>query len=93
MKLYVGNLAYSISEDELKDLFGQFGEVRSVKIITDRQSGRSKGFGFVEMSSQSEGQKAIEAMNRTTIHNRQMVVNEATTKPKKSFQKRDPRRW
>jgi cold-inducible RNA-binding protein len=77
MKLYVGNLAYSITESDLTNLFKEHGDVQSAKIITDRESGRSKGFGFVEMGSKEEGLAAIEALNGKSIQNRQITVNEA----------------
>ena len=77
MNLYVGNLSYSTNESELKDLFTSYGEVESVKIITDRYSGQSKGFGFVEMSSRSEGEKAIAELNGIDFGGRQIKVNEA----------------
>ena len=77
MKLYVGNLAFSLTENELADLFKAHGEVVSAKIITDRNTGQSKGFGFVEMGSRGDGQKAMEALNGQTLQNRQIVVNEA----------------
>jgi hypothetical protein len=85
MKLYVGNLAFGVTEDELAELFKPHGEVASAKIITDRVSGKSKGFGFVEMGSRGEGEQAIEALNGKMLQNRQIVVNEAkpqTAKPK-----------
>ncbi len=77
MKLYVGNLSYETSEEELTQLFAPIGKVESVKIITDRYSGISKGFGFVEMSSRPEGELAIKDLNGKTLHNRTIVVNEA----------------
>jgi cold-inducible RNA-binding protein len=76
-KLYVGNLPYQITEDALKDLFAKAGTVESAAIITDKMSGRSKGFGFVEMSSEEEAQKAIEMFNEEEMEGRKMVVNEA----------------
>lgn len=76
-KLYVGNLPFSASEQTLTDTFSQFGTVDSVKIITDRDTGRSKGFGFVEMSSDSEAQAAISKLNDTEFEGRRMTVNEA----------------
>jgi RNA recognition motif-containing protein len=79
-KLYVGNLPYSASEQLLQDTFGQCGTVESVNVITDRDTGQSKGFGFVEMSSDSEAQKAIEELNGTSMDGREIKVNEA--KPK-----------
>ena len=74
-KLYVGNLSYSASEEELKDLFAQAGEVSSVTLIKDRDTGRSRGFAFVEMSSQVEAENAISMFNGYTMDNRQLTVN------------------
>jgi RNA recognition motif-containing protein len=80
IKLYVGNLSYETSEAELRERFAAIGTVESVKIITDRYSGMSKGFGFVEMSSRAEGELAIKELNGKTLHNRTIVVNEAREK-------------
>ena len=77
MRIYVGNLSYEVTEEELRQEFGAFGEVASVEIITDRDSGRPKGFGFVEMPSASEGQAAIAALNGKTLEERTLTVNEA----------------
>ncbi len=77
MNIYVGNLPYSVSEDDLKNVFGEFGEVASVSIITDKYSGRSKGFGFVEMSNDSEASEAISSLNESDLKGRNMRVNEA----------------
>jgi cold-inducible RNA-binding protein len=74
-KLYVGNLSYSATEEELKDLFAQAGEVSSVTLIKDRDTGRSRGFAFVEMSSQVEAENAISMFNGYTMDNRQLTVN------------------
>ncbi len=76
-KLYVGNLSYSTTEADLQNLFAQAGTVESVTLITDRDTGRSKGFAFVEMSNQEEAQKAIATFNGTTLQDRAMVVNMA----------------
>ncbi|MDH3645401.1 MAG: RNA-binding protein [Gammaproteobacteria bacterium] len=76
-KLYVGNLPYSVTEESLRETFSQCGTVDSANMITDRDTGQSKGFGFVEMSSDSEAQKAIQELNGTTMENRQIKVNEA----------------
>ena len=76
-KLYVGNLPYSATEKSLSDMFSQVGSVESVKLITDRDTGRSKGFGFVEMSSDNEAATAITKFNGTDNEGRQMTVNEA----------------
>ena len=77
MNIYVGNLPYSTTEDDLKGIFGEYGEVDTVKIITDRYSGRSKGFGFVEMSNDDEAKAAIEALDGTKIGERDVKVSEA----------------
>lgn len=76
-KLYVGNLSYSMTEDALRELFTPIGEVTSVTIITDRMSGRSKGFGFVEMATDEAAQAAISQLNGTTVDDRQLTVAEA----------------
>ena len=76
-KLYVGNLPFSADESALEGLFSQMGKVESVRIITDRDSGRSKGFGFVEMSSDQEAAAAIEKLNGTDFSGRNLTVNEA----------------
>ncbi|MBW2091083.1 MAG: RNA-binding protein [Deltaproteobacteria bacterium] len=86
MNLYVGNLPYSLTESELTELFAQFGEVLSAKIITDRYSGQSKGFGFVEMSDRSEGEQAIASLDKKEVHRRQIKVNEA--KPRSESKRR-----
>ena len=80
MNVYVGNLSYDLSEDDLKTAFEEHGEVSSAKIIFDRYSGRSKGFGFVEMSSDDEAKAAIEALSGKELGGRTMVVNEARPK-------------
>ncbi len=77
MKIYVGNLSYRTTEEELEQLFSDFGEVKSVQVIKDRMSGRSKGFGFVEMEDDSEAGEAIEALHETEHGGRNLVVNEA----------------
>jgi cold-inducible RNA-binding protein len=76
-KLYVGNLSYDMSDSDLQTLFEQFGQVQSVQIIMDRDTGRSKGFGFVEMSSPQEAQAAIDGLNGKEVNGRQLTVNEA----------------
>jgi len=77
MNIYVGNLDYGVTEDELRDAFSRFGTVDTVSIITDRFSGQSKGFGFVEMPDDSEAEEAIEALNGTPIKGRDVKVNQA----------------
>ncbi|MDX2199133.1 MAG: RNA-binding protein [Phycisphaerae bacterium] len=81
-KLYVGNLAFSVTSDELEQIFGAHGTVQSAQIITDRETGRSKGFGFVEMATNEEAQAAIDALNGQQNNGRALTVNEA--KPKES---------
>jgi RNA recognition motif-containing protein len=76
-KLYVGNLAYSVRDESLQQAFGQFGAVTSAKVMMDRETGRSKGFGFVEMSSPAEATAAMNAMNGQPLEGRAIVVNEA----------------
>ena len=77
MNIYVVNIAWGVSEDELEALFAQYGEVNSARIITDRESGRSKGFGFVEMSTADAGNAAIEALNGNDFGGRDLRVNQA----------------
>ena len=76
-RLYVGNLSYDTNEQELQDLFGQAGKVASVTLPTDRDTGRMRGFAFVEMSTDAEAQEAIRKFNGTTLRDRQINVNEA----------------
>jgi cold-inducible RNA-binding protein len=76
-KLYVGNLPYSFSDSDMERAFSAFGAVQSAKIVTDRDSGRSKGFGFVEMSNETDAKAAIEGMNGHQLGGRGLVVNEA----------------
>lgn len=80
MKLYVGNLPYSHNDFALQDLFSPFGEVVSAQVITDHHSGRSRGFGFVEMTNNQEAQKAQEALHGSSLEGRDLVVNEAHEK-------------
>ena len=77
MKLYVGNLAFQTSSDDLQRLFAQAGTVESASVIEDRDTGRSRGFGFVEMASKEEGQKAIEQYDGKEVNGRNLKVNEA----------------
>jgi RNA recognition motif-containing protein len=76
-KLYVGNLAYSVRDESLQQAFSQFGTVTSAKVMMDRETGRSKGFGFVEMGSDAEAQAAVNGMNGQPLEGRAIVVNEA----------------
>lgn len=84
-KLYVGSLSYDTTEDSLKELFSQAGTVSSATIIIDKISGRSKGFGFVEMSSEEEAKKAVEMFNGKELDGRNLVVDEARPMKKKPF--------
>ena len=79
-KLYVGNLAYGVSDGDLQQLFEAYGTVQSVQVIMDRDTGRSKGFGFVEMGSDQEAQAAIAALNGKEVDGRSLTVNEARSK-------------
>ena len=83
-KLYVGNLPYSATEQDLSDKFAACGTVESAKLITDRDTGRSKGFGFIEMASDAEAQAAIDSLNGTDYDGRPMKVNEARPQQKRS---------
>jgi len=97
-KLYVGSLPYSLSEGQLVEIFSQHGAVESGKIISDKYTGQSKGFGFVEMASEEDAQKAMAALNGTELNGRKIVVNEA--RPQEERQRSDrggrgdrKRRW
>lgn len=82
MKLFIGNLPYDISRTELESLFTEFGEVVEANLIEDQFTGRSKGFAFVEMSTRSGGQQAMESLNKRSYKNRDLVCNEAQPKKK-----------
>ena len=84
VKLYVGNLSYSTTEEDLRTLFAQAGQVASVALIKDRDTGNSKGFAFIEMSSQAEAQKAISMLNGYNLENRELKVNAAKPKEARS---------
>lgn len=90
MNIYVGNISYGISEEDLVNLFSSFGEVVSAKIITDRETGRSRGFSFVEMVNDDEAKKAIEALNGSEQEGRTLTVNEA--RPREPRQNREFRK-
>ncbi len=85
IKLYVGNLPNSMTEEQLNTLFSEAGHVASAKIITDRQTGQPRGFGFVEMETKMDGQKAISMINGRTVDGRPLAVNEARPQQKASF--------
>lgn len=92
MNIYIGNLSYNTTEDTLKSLFAEFGEIESVKVIKDRFSGRSKGFGFIEMPSNSEADQAIKALNGNRIDGSHIKVNPADSgrkrRKKRPFRRR-----
>ena len=83
-KLYVGNLSYQTESSELQEMFSEFGQVQSAEVISDRETGRSKGFGFVEMGSEDEAQAAIAGMNGKEVGGRALTVNEAKPKEPRS---------
>tara|TARA_R110000868_G_scaffold410693_8_gene699922 strand:- start:4255 stop:4560 length:306 start_codon:yes stop_codon:yes gene_type:complete len=87
MNIYVGNLSYGVTDDNLREVFEAYGEVSSAKVITDKYSGRSKGFGFVEMDNDAEGNAAIEQLDGAEIDGRSVKVNEARPR-----EERPPRR-
>lgn len=91
MKIYVGNLSFNATEADVEHAFSQFGEVKSVNIITDRETGRSRGFGFVEMDDRQEAQEAIENLNLKQIAGRAVTVNEA--RPREDRRGGGGRRW
>jgi cold-inducible RNA-binding protein len=84
MNIYVGNLTFSTTDSDLEDLFSQFGQINRAAIITDRETGRSRGFGFVEMENDEEGKAAIEKLNETDFEGRQLTVNEARPRAPRS---------
>ncbi|DAB34387.1 MAG TPA: RNA-binding protein [Sulfurospirillum sp. UBA12182] len=91
MNIYVGNVTYNTNDAKLVELFSSFGEVASARIISDRETGRSKGFGFVEMPNDAEANAAIEALNDKEVDGRTLRVNEARPKEERSERPRRPR--
>lgn len=85
MNLYVGNLSYQLHEDQLRKEFENYGEVSSVRLMTDRETGRPRGFGFVEMADKESGQAAIDGLNGYELEGRKLVVNEARPKPSRKW--------
>ena len=85
MNIYVGNLDYKVNENDLEEVFEEYGPVSSVNVITDKFSGRSKGFGFVEMENREDAMKAIKGLDGASLDNRKLVVNEA--RPKRTEQR------
>ena len=92
MNIYIGNLSFQTTEDELKEIFEEYGTVTSVSIIKDKYSGRSRGFGFVEMESDQEGQAAIDALNGTELGDREIKVNVARPREERGDRPRGRRR-
>ena len=88
MNIYVGNLDFKVDDNDLKGIFEEYGTVNEVKIITDRDTGRSKGFGFVTIDDLAAGKKAISELNGATLENREMVVNEAREKKETNNRRR-----
>ena len=87
MNIYIGNLAYSVTEDDMKEAFGAYGQVESVNLIKDKMSGQSKGFGFVEMSSNSEADAAIKGLNDKPLNGRAIKVNQAKPREQRPQQR------
>jgi len=83
MNIYVGNLDYNLKEEELVEVFSEYGEVISAKIVKDRETGRAKGFGFVEMAVESEGEKAVEELDGAEVNGRNIKVNKARPRPER----------
>jgi RNA recognition motif-containing protein len=83
-KLYVGNLAYSTTQEQIQELFSQAGEITEIALITDRDTGRAKGFGFVEMATEEAAQEAIKRFNGYSLDNRNLTVNEARPREERS---------
>ena len=83
MNIYVGNLSHEVTEDDLKEAFGAFGQLASVTVVKDRKSGESRGFGFIEMASKDEAQSAIAGLNGKDLKGINLTVNEARSRPEK----------
>jgi RNA recognition motif-containing protein len=91
MNIYVGNLSYEVTEDDLKQMFEEYGSIVKTIIIKDRETGRSKGFGFVEMNEQEDGKKAIQELDGTSVKDRNIKVNEA--RPRKERERPGRKSW
>ena len=94
MKLFVGNIPFSMTEEELRTIFEEYGSILSCKLIVDLETGKSRGFGFIEYASKEDAQKAIDQVHDQEVKGKKLVVNEARSKEKKGFQgnRRPPRR-
>lgn len=93
MNIYVGNLSYNLSEDELKEVFAEYGEVSNVTIIKDKYSGQSKGFGFIEMPTQAEAEEAIKNLDGNNVKGRNIKVNQARPREDRSDRPRRKQRY
>jgi RNA recognition motif-containing protein len=91
--LYVGNLSYDTTEDTLRTLFAEYGQIESVRLISDRYTGRSKGFAFVEMSTEESAQEAISGLNGKQVDNREIKVDNAKPRPERRGSDRGRPRW
>ncbi|NML21193.1 RNA-binding protein [Pseudoflavitalea sp. G-6-1-2] len=87
MNIYVSNLSFNVQDEELRNFFAAYGEVSSAKVITDRETGRSRGFGFVEMENETEARNAIQELDNSSVDGRQIRVSEARPKTEKTFTK------
>ena len=92
MNIYVGNLDYNLQEYQLEEIFAEYGEVSSVKIVKDRETGKAKGFAFVEMANDAEGSNAIEELDGAEVNGRNIKVNEARPRPERSDRPSRPSR-
>jgi RNA recognition motif-containing protein len=90
MNIYVSNLSFNVQDEDLREFFAPYGEVTSAKIINDRETGRSRGFGFVEMSNDAEAKKAIAELDGGTVEGREIKVSEAKPKPERSARSNNP---
>ena len=93
MKIYVGNMPYSVTNEDLSDMFREYGDVEEATIIMDRESGRSKGFGFVDMPNNSDADRAMKGLNGTQLGGRALVVNQARPRESRPRGERSSRRW
>ena len=93
MKIYVGNMPYSVTNEDLSDMFKEYGDVAEATIIMDRETGRSKGFGFVDMPSNSDSDRAMKRLNGTQLGGRALVVNQARPRESRPRRERSSRQW
>ena len=93
MKIYVGNMPYSVTNEDLSDMFKEYGDLDEATIVMDRESGRSKGFGFVDMPNNSDADRAIKELNGTQLGGRALVVNQARPRESRPRRERSSRRW